>query len=448
MAISAPGIGSNIDVNSIVTQLMSIERQPLDALNQRKTIFSSELSAFGKISSDLSGLQSAASALKSADGFKVFSATAADPTYVTATADSTASAGSHSITVTQLAQAQKLFSTTFGDTSTTAVGTGSLTFSNGASSFSVTLDSTNNTLDGIANAVNSASSNFGVSASIVNDGTGNRLLLSPNNTGTAYAITVSVTDSGDGNNTDNAGLSRLSYVGGAQNLTQTQIAKSAILTVDGLTGITKASNTISDVIQGVTLNLQKEGVSTTLGVAVDTEAITAKVNTFVTAYNRLAGDVKDLHKKGGTLEADNTVLAIQSQLTSVFNTQSTLTGNAFSYLAQTGLSLQSDGTLSLDSAKFSSALSSNLNDVVTLFTDPTQGYMQQFYAQTTALLQAGGLIDAKNQGINTRISDIGTRIDQMTNRLTLTEKRLRAQYSALDAMLGSMAYTSNLLAKL
>ncbi len=448
MAISAPGIGSNIDVNSIVTQLMSIERQPLDALNQRKTIYSNELSAFGKISSDLSGLQSAASALKSADGFKIFSATAADPTYVTATADSTATSGSHSITVTQLAQAQKLFSTTFGDTSTTAVGTGSLTFSNGASSFSVTLDSTNNTLDGIANAVNSASSNFGVSASIVNDGTGNRLLLSPNNTGTAYAITVSVTDTGDGNNTDNAGLSRLSYVGGAQNLSQTQIAKSAILTVDGLSGITKASNTISDVIQGVTLNLQKEGVSTTLNVAVDTEAITAKLNTFVTAYNRLAGDVKDLHKKGGTLEADNTVLAIQSQLISVFNTQSTLTGNAFNYLAQTGLSLQSDGTLSLDSAKFSSALSSNLTDVVKLFTDPTQGYMQQFYTQTTALLQAGGLVDAKNQGINTRISDIGTRIDQMTNRLTLTEKRLRAQYSALDAMLGSMSYTSNLLAKL
>ena len=148
------------------------------------------------------------------------------------------------------------------------------------------------------------------------------------------------------------------------------------------------------------------------------------------------------------MEADNTVLAIQSQLISVFNTQSTLTGNAFSYLAQTGLSLQSDGTLSLDSTKFSSALASNLNDVVKLFTDPTQGYMQQFYAQTTSLLQAGGLVDAKNQGINTRISDIGTRIDQMTNRLTLTEKRLRAQYSALDAMLGSMAYTSNLLAKL
>lgn len=447
MAISSPGIGSNIDVNSIVTQLMSIEKQPLTALNQDKTFFTNELSAFGTISSDIAGLQSASSALKSADGFKIFSATAADPTYLTSSADSTATAGSHSITVTQLAQSQKLFSTGFVDTSTTAVGTGTLTFSNGASSFAVTLDSTNNTLDGIANAVNSASSNFGVSATIVNDGTGNRLLLSPNNTGTAYAITVAVADTGDGNSTDNLGLSRLSYTPGAQNLSQTQAAKSAIITVDGLTAITKASNTISDVIQGVTLNLQKEGVSTTLNVAVDTEAITAKVNTFVSAYNRLQGDITNLHKKGGTLEADNTVLAIQSQLLSIFNTQSTLSG-AFKYLAQTGLSLQKDGTLALDSATFSSNLSSNLNDVVNLFTDSSQGYMQQFYSQTLSLLQAGGLVDAKNQGINNQISDIGNRIDNMNTRLTLTEARLRAQYSSLDALLGSMTYTTNLLSKL
>lgn len=447
MAISSPGIGSGIDVNSIVSQLMAIERQPLDALNQTKATYTTELSSFGKISSEIAAVQSAASALKSSDGFKIFSAAATDPTYITTSADSTASAGSHSVTITQLAQSQKLFSAGFSDTSTTAIGTGTLTISNGASSFAVTLDSTNNTLTGITNAINSASSNFGVSASIVNDGTGNRLLISPNSTGTAYAITISTVD-GDGNNTDNAGLSRLSYTPGAQNLTQTQAAKSAIITVDGLSGITKATNTISDVIQGVTLNLQQEGVSTTVNVAVDTTAITAKVTTFVTAYNQLVNDIQSTHAKGGALEGDNTILAIQSQLSSVSNTASTLTGNAFSYLAQTGLSLQKDGTLSLDSSTFSSNLSSHLNDLVNLFTDSTQGYMQQFYAQTSSLLQSGGLVDAKNQGINLQISDIGNQIDQMNIRLTATQARLQAQYSALDAMLGSMSYTTGLLAKI
>src|SRR4030065_2714016 len=231
MAISSAGIGSNIDVNSLVSQLMAIERRPLDLLNQRKSLYDAELPAFGKTSSDLAAFQSAVSALKNADDFKVYKATAADTDYVTASADSGASVTNHSLTITQLAKAQKLVSTTFADTSVVTVGTGRLTVANGASSFNVTIDSTNNTLDGIVNAINSASSNFGVAASIINTGTGYRLLFSPNETGTAYAVTISVTDTGDSNNTDASGLSRLYYSGGGQ-LTQTQAAQNAIITVD------------------------------------------------------------------------------------------------------------------------------------------------------------------------------------------------------------------------
>ena len=451
MAISSPGIGSNIDVNSLVSQLMALERRPLDALNKRKSFYNDEVSAYGKISSDLSGFQSAVAALKNTSSFNVFTAVAADATLLTASADSTASATNHSITVTQLAQAQKLFSAAFADTTITTLGTGSLTFNNGngATPFVVTIDATNNTLAGIVNAVNSASGNFGVSASIVNDGTGNRLLFSPNSTGAANAITVSVVDTGDGNNTDNLGLSRLSYTGVANNLTQTQAAQNAIITVDGLAGISKASNTISDVIQGVTLNLLKGGgISTTLNVAVDATTITTNVTGVVTAYNKLISDIKDLHKKGGTLEADNTVLSIQSQLLSVFNTPAAISGNAYNYLAQVGLSLKSDGTLALDSTAFKGALSSKLNDVSKLFTDSTQGFMQRFYSKTLQLLQPNGVVDSKNQGINSQISSLGVQIDQMQIRLTLTEARLRKQYASLDAMLGTMTQMSALLAKL
>ncbi|MDP1681677.1 MAG: flagellar filament capping protein FliD [Burkholderiales bacterium] len=447
MAISSAGLGSNIDVNSLVSQLLALERRPLDRLNQRKTQYNAELSSFGKISSDLSGFQSAVSALKTADSFKVFNATAADTTYLTSSADSTASAGSHSITITQLAKAQKLFSAAFADTSTTTIGTGSLTIANGASSFAVTIDSSNNTLDGIVNAVNAASSNFGVSASIVNDGTGYRLLFSPNNTGTAYAVTVAVSDTGDGNNTDTNGLSRLSYTGGGLNLSQTQTAQNAIITVDGLTGINSASNTVTDVIQGVTLNLKKELVSTTLDVAVDTDTITANATAVVTAYNKLVTNITDLHKKGGQLEADNTLLTIQSQLVGIFNTQATISGNAYSYLAEVGIALQSNGTLAINSADFKSALSGHLNDVVKLFTDTNEGFAQRFYSETTKLLQADGVIDAKNDGIATQISSLDTRIDQFSTRLTLIEARLRRQFSALDSLLGTLSSTSNLLSR-
>lgn len=447
MAISSAGLGSNIDVNSLVSQLLALERRPLDKLNQRKTQYNAELSSFGKISSDLSGFQSAVAALKTAESFKVFSATAADTTYLSATADSTASAGSHSITITQLAQAQKLFSAAFADTTTTTLGTGTLTIANGASSFAVTVTSSNNTLDGIVNAVNAASSNIGVSASIVNDGTGYRLLFSPNNTGTAYAVTVAVVD-GDGTNLDNLGLSRLSYTAGGLNLSQTQAAQNAIITVDGLTGISKASNTITDVIQGVTLNLKKGGsVSTTVDIAVDTAAITEKATALVTAYNKLITNIRDLHKKGGKLEADNTLLTIQSQLTGIFNTKATIAGNAYSYLAEVGISLQSNGTLALNSSEFKAAVSGKLNDVVKLFTDTTQGFMQRFYSETSTLLQADGVIDAKNDGIAAQISSLDTRINQFETRLTSIEARLRKQFSTLDALLGTLSSTSNLLSR-
>lgn len=444
MAISAAGVGSNIDVNGIVSQLMALERRPLDMLNQKKSGYNSELSAYGKLKSDLAALQSAIGKMRYGTGFQVFTATPADTTIFSATADSTAIAGTHSVTVGQLAQAQKLVTTGFADTGTTQLGTGTLAISNGTDSFSVSIDSTNNTLSGIANAINSASGNFGVSATILNDGTGYRLVLSPNDTGASKAITVGVTDTGDGNNTDNAGLSRLSYTSGAYNLTQTQAAQDATLTVDGLTGITSPSNTVTGVIQGVTLSLKNTG-STTVQVAVDNATLTANANGFVTAYNNLVKDITSLHQKGGALEGENTVLTLQSQITGVFNTAISLPGNGYSAISQVGFSIQKDGTLSLDSTAFDAALSGHLNDVVGLFTDTTQGFAQRLYGQLDSLLQTNGVLDAATQGINNNIADINTRVDQMQTRLDAVQQRLQSQFAALDALIGSMKQTSNAL---
>ncbi len=441
MAISSAGLGSNIDVNGLVSQLMAIERRPLEVLSRKQSLLNSEISAYGRLKSALASLQSAVANLKDAGDFQVFKATPANDAYLTATADGTAIAGVHAITVSQLAQAQKLVSSAFADTGTTQVGTGTLTFSNGSNSFSVAIDASNNTLAGIANAINSATDNFGVSATILNDGSGYRLVLSPRETGTAKAITVSVSGDGDGSNTDNAGLSRLSYVSGAYNLTQTQAAQDAVLTVDGLAGITSSSNTVTGVIQGVTLKLKATG-STDLDVATDTAAITQKVNDFISAYNKLVSEMDDLHKKGGALEARNTVLTIRSQVASVFNTAITLTGVNYNYLSQIGVSFQKDGKLALDDSTFKGALEGRFNDVVSLFTDATQGFSQRLYTELGNLLQSDGVLDAATDSLDAQIRDLDLRKDQLQARLDRMEQRLRTQFAALDALVGSLQQTS------
>ena len=446
MAISAPGIGSNIDVNGIVTQLMSLERQPLNVLNTKVSQYNSQLSAYGQLKSDLSAFQTAAYALSTSTGFSVFKATAADTTILNATASSTASVGAYNITVGTMAASQQLVSNAttlpLTDSNTTAVGTGTLTLASGTSSFAVTIDGTNNTLDGIASAINSSTSNFGVTASVMFDGTNYRLMLSANKTGVANAMTVSVVDS-DGNNTDTLGLSRLSYTAGGFNLTQSQAAVDAALTVNNV-AVTSASNMVTSVINGVTLNLTKLG-TTNVTVASDTAAITDKVNSFISAYNKLNTDIKSLHQKGGTLEGENSVLTIQSRLASVFNSPATITGGAYNYLAQVGVSLQKDGSLALNGTDFSSALSSNFNSVVALFSDTTQGFAQRFNTEASNLLQTDGVIAATTDGISASISRLSTQQDQMQTRLTLTEQRLRSQFASLDALLGSMRQTNSYL---
>ncbi len=429
MAITAAGVGSGIDVNSIVSQLMAIERQPLDALNQTQSQYNAQLSAYGKIKSDLAAFQSAAQAMQYSSSFSLFSATPSNTSVLTATASTSALPGTHSVTVNSLAKPQIQVATTgFADTSTTAVGNvgDTLTFTTGTNTFTVTLDSTNNTLQGLQNAINSAAGNYGVSASILNDGTtnGNRLVITANSSGTANAVTLSGT------------------LATSLNFATTQAAADASLTVDGVTGITKSSNTISDVLQGVTLNLQSTGTSN-VTVQTDNAAVTSLANNFVSAYNALQKDITSLHGKGGTLEADNTILTINSVLDNVFN--SGTSSGAYNYLSQIGISLQKDGTLALDSAAFSSALTTNYSDVVNLFTNTTDGFSNRFNDALNSLLQTNGIVTAATDGINANLNLLQDRIDQMQTRLDQTQQSLQAQYSALDAMLGSMQSSANFL---
>lgn len=421
MAISAAGLGSGLDVNAIVSQLMGLERRPLTALDQKEAVFQAKISAYGSIKSTLSSFQAAVRGVSDISKFQVYKATSADTTLYTATAASSATAGSYGVEVVRLAKAHKL--TTAGQTSSTAtIGAGTattLTFDFGTigggtlggdgkytgagrtfalnplkSTKTVTINSTNNTLEGIRNAINNA--NIGVTATILNDGgaTPYRLVLTPNDTGAANSLRVAV--SGDATV---QGL--LAYDSTAtQNLAQTDATLHASLNdaqikVDGFT-VTKASNTITDVIAGVTLNLVKAGVATTLTVARDSASVKSSVESFVKAYNDIRKTVTDLTaynastKKGAILQGDYSAVGVLSQIRGKLNSAIQYSGGTLTLLSQVGISFQKDGTLTLDSTKLDTAIASNFNDIAKLFAAvgaPTDSLVS--YASATANTKPG-----------------------------------------------------------
>ncbi len=385
MGISSTGIGSGLDVNGIVTQLMALERRPLTALDAKEAKYQAQLTAYGSLKGALSSFQSAVAALASPAKFSAVTANLADTTVATATASSAAKAGSYAVEVQTLAQAHKLKSGTFAATSTT-VGSGTLTIQFGTYSGgvftlnpdkaagTVTIDSSQSSLAGVRDAINTA--NVGVSASIINDGTGNRLVVASKDSGVANALKITVADD-DLTNTDTAGLSQLVYdaaTGGTTNLTQTVTAQNALVVIDGIS-ISKASNTLTDAIEGVTLNLLKANTpaTTTLTVARDTAGTQAAVQAFVKAYNDLNKTVTDLskydaaNKRASTLTGDATVRSLQAQLRGVFNTALSTAGGGLTALADIGITFQKDGTLKLDSTKLTTALGDATKDVSTLF---------------------------------------------------------------------------------
>lgn len=388
-ATSAAG-GTLINVASLVSQLMTVEQQPLILLQQHEASYVSKLSALGGVQSALSTFQTAMAGLSSTSQVLQMNATSSNTAALSATASNSATAGTYSINVNSLAQGQQLAAT--GQASLTSpIGTGAsttLTFnfgtisggtlgsngqysnatftSNGTGSKTVTINSSNNSLQGIASAINSA--NIGVTASIVNDGSSTpyRLVLSSNMPGASNSMQISASG-------DSAISSLLSYdPSGTQNLTQTVAAQSANFTVNGLS-VTSNSNTTSTAIPGVTLNLQQTTASPlTLSVAQNTSGLSTAVNNFVQAYNSLNTAITSVAsynastQTAGPLLGDFGVQSLQSQIRSTLNTAITANG-AYTTLSSIGVTFQTDGSLSVNTSTLNSAISSNPNAVAALF---------------------------------------------------------------------------------
>jgi flagellar hook-associated protein 2 len=433
--ITSLGVGTGLDLENIVSSLMEIERQPLARLQSKESIINAQISAYGAFKSKLADFQSAMEALGSASAFKQFQATSQDEELFSASADSDAVAGEYSINVVALAQRDKLASAAFSDTN--SIGQGTLSISVGAESFDVVIDSTNDSLAGIRNAINNASANTGVSASIITDDAGSRLILTSDDTGTENALSISVSDDSDGNNSDSSGLS--AFVNA--NMTTVTSATDAVVEIDNFT-VTSSSNTISGAIEGVSITAKAMG-SSTLSITRDDEAILESVKEFASAYNSLMTEIKS--QRSGQLEADSTLLTIERQIRDVFNSGSAISGSSFRYLVEAGVSLDKNGEMKVDEEQVTSLLDSDFSSFVNLFSAEGEGYANRLDSLADGWLQTDGLIDSREVGLNARLDTIDRQRDRMEARLATTEERIRAQYAAMDTLVSSLNSQGNYL---
>lgn len=464
MALSTPGLGSGLDVNGLVKQLMAVERQPLAALDRQEAGLQAKITAFGSFKGALSALQSSAQALTSAEKFNSAKASAADSGVLTAAAKPGALSGSYDVNVQNLAQSQVLKSSTAFAATSDVVGSGTLTIQFGTYSgaslaagtnpaaLSLTIDSTNNTVAGIKDAINAAKA--GVTASVVNDGTGNRLVLTSDNPGEATALKITVDEGEGGTNTNDTGLSRVAFdgaTGGVQNMQVATAAKNAKLTINGIE-ISKSTNTITDALEGVTLTLVKENSSTKVTVARDTGSIKGAIEGFVKAVNDVNSAIKELasvdpnSKRGGPLVGDSTVRGVQAQLRKLLSTPID-NADGLTALSQIGITFQKDGKLAVDSSKLQAAVEDRKLDLSKLFgtTNGVAGFAARVGDAMTSALGSDGLIADRTEGLAESVKLVGKRREALGARLVAIEARYRAQFNALDASVASMTKTSNYL---
>ncbi|MCG7900793.1 MAG: flagellar filament capping protein FliD [Candidatus Thiodiazotropha lotti] len=441
MTIGFSGISTGSDWNSIINQLLQIESRPLTTLQSREKEIDEKISDFGLVKSAIDTFNSTVEELTSSTGFAAFNATSTDEAVLTVSADSSAVPSSYDVVVTQLAERDKIASSAYAD-AITAVGTGTLSITVDGNTMDLVLDGSNNTLTDIRNAINSATDNPGVTATILNETSGSRLILTSEESGLASAITVSVADGDDASNTDANGLSRLFHIGvGGDGLAeQIDTAQDAILTIDGFS-ITGASNTVTSAISGVTLSLTGAG-SSTINITRDNTEIEERISGFVDAYNTLISKIDEL--EAGSLYNDSSLRRIKQGFVDVINQTVDIAGDT-AYLFEIGITRDRDGVLSVDSSELSTILADDFNRVTQILSEATTGYATRFYNYTESLLQVGGLLDSKNETLNSQKDSVQTQIERQELRLQTFEAKLIEQFAALDQTMAVLTSTSEYL---
>jgi flagellar hook-associated protein 2 len=458
-SISSLGIGSGLDLNSLLTSLQNAESAPLQRITAQQMSYTAKLSAYGQLQGAIGALGTAAGALAKASLYEGITANSS-ATNVSVKADPDAAIGSYAVNVTQLAQAQSLAADGVASSST-AIGSGTLKIefgsidasnnyvADGARGDTLVIDNTNNTLAGIRKAINDKSS-LGVTASIVNDGSGTpyRLVLTSKTTGEASIMRISVSGEALGD----TGLSDLLTYDptGVQAMSETSAAQNTKMTVNNIL-VTSSNNKFENAVDGVTLTVSGTGTGT-VSISKDTESISKAIDNFVTAYNGLQGVAASLgsydaaNKKGGILLGDSVLLTAQRRVRNLLTTPQS--GGAFTMLSQIGISFTKAGTLTVEyRSKLNSALSNNMADVMKLFSGENSvgGYGRQLSSMASSFNGTNGLLQTAQDGINTTIKGLDRQYSATEDRINATMAKYKAQFQQLDTMMAQMNRTSSYL---
>jgi len=412
-AITSTGLGSGLKINDIVEGLVAAEKDPqINKITSSGKKAADQISALGVLNSALADVKSSYSSLSVQSNYNAANASSSDPSIITATTGIGATAGSYNVSVEQLAQNHTITTSAY-NTVNDSVGEGTLTlrfgdYSSGTFAVNadktiqtITVDSSNNTVSTLRDSINAG--DYGVTASIVNDGTGYRLVIKSNDSGQKNNLEIVAADS-DGNNTDAAGLSKISFdennavFGGTNtNMTQTLQGKDAKIVMDGIT-ITRDSNSISEVVQGVTFDLvnASPGKNISVSVSQDSSQIQDNIRKFVDTYNKVMTNISEVTRfnsangEKGILIGDATIRGIQSSMRGILNTQLKEIGGSVQSIADLGILTTRDGSLEIDETKFNKVLSENISDVARFFassgttTDP-----QVLFISNNTLTKAG-----------------------------------------------------------
>lgn len=446
--IQASGVGSGLDIASLVSQLVAAERAPHDArLARSESSTTLEISALGALKGSIGALRDALVSLKSLASFAARSATSADSSIFTASATAEVLPGTYDIEVVSLASAQKLVSGPFVDGREAVVGWGTLTVSLGSDSFDVQIAEDADSLVDIRDAINNAAGNPGVTASILNETGGSRLVLTSRATGAANTIEVAQSG-GDG------GLAAIVYDPDtplSNGLEEKSPAADALIRVNGY-DYQSATDTVTGAVDGLTINLKKadDGAVYSLKVANDTGTVGARIRKFVTDFNALAKVFRDLQRydatsgKAGALIGDAYVRGLENQVRRDITDAVTSASGTYGSLAEIGIRTQADGTLKIDDTVLNAALEKDFDSVSSLFAGD-DGAAARLHSRLDDALGSTAQLSLRTESLNLRIKDIAKNRADVDQRMSSVRARYLAQFTALDQLLAKMQSTGNYL---
>lgn len=466
MSITFSGLATGIDTDSIVSEIMALERVPVDLITEKIAAEEERLEAFSQLKSKIDDLKSAVSDMQLTSQIRTTSVELSSDNYISAST-SGADLGSYNISVAQLSQVQKSVTDGFASKTDSVLGTGTITV-NGED---ISITESNNSLTDLVAAINERTETTGVKASIINDGTGGNeayhLVLTGSDSETSFTVESNLVDSE--NNVIDLGT------------TEVQSAQQAVAFIDGIK-VVSSTNTISDAVSGLTINLnavnetshagtEEEGVdpwewadppvyeTTQLDIESDTDALKEKITTFVTAYNGVMDWISSGYNEFGAttdslteddedaedilssvLRGDTTVNSVKRQLQSVLTNVIDNTG-AFSILSEIGISTSTDGGLAIDSSELDDALADNYNDVVALLSgdDEAGGVMKNYNSLLLDLTSTSdGMYATQKDAYDDAIDSYESQIETMESRLEKREETLRSQFTAMELLVSQL----------